>query len=482
MAGLTNTGFVPKRLNEIITGLRENAKPIFQDLVKPGEEVDTSDTSTIGRLIGLISLDLDQLWQAAQEVYQAFDTNSATGVALDNIVQYLGLSRKRGAPTVIRASVWGITNTFLPEGQFIKGDSSFQFSSTTPLNFLTSDIIGAGVEPTVLVTGQDSGFTFITDEGIFNVNRVIVDGDTTEIVLQDWLTQMGTFNLLGTSFEVSDGKFYVEVEDYFSYITITSTTGAIISEVKKRLTFNSVDNGDISAPLNSVTNILTPIYGWLSVNNEVSAERGSIEETDEQLRQRFRTSKAARAANMADALYAQLLELRDVEFARVYENRTESTGAQGQPPHSFMAIVRGGVSTDVADIVWKNTPLGIASHGNETVIIRDSQNFEREVKFSRAVDVPIYVNVEVQKTDSTFPENGLEQIRNAVVDYINERATFGESVIYTRMFTPVNSVPGHQINLLQIGRSALTMGESNIPMSWEEFPISGPEFVTVQFS
>ena len=53
MAGVTNTGFVPKRLGEIITGLKESAVPIFQDLVPPGEAVDTSDTSTIGRLIRL---------------------------------------------------------------------------------------------------------------------------------------------------------------------------------------------------------------------------------------------------------------------------------------------------------------------------------------------------------------------------------------------------------------------------------------------
>ena len=56
MAGVTNAGFVPKRFNEIITSLQENAKPIFQDLVQPGEEVDVGDTSTIGRLIGLVAL------------------------------------------------------------------------------------------------------------------------------------------------------------------------------------------------------------------------------------------------------------------------------------------------------------------------------------------------------------------------------------------------------------------------------------------
>ena len=55
MAGVTNAGFVPKRFNEIHAGLEAVAKSIFQDLVKPGEEFDTSDTSTLGRFIGLIT-------------------------------------------------------------------------------------------------------------------------------------------------------------------------------------------------------------------------------------------------------------------------------------------------------------------------------------------------------------------------------------------------------------------------------------------
>ena len=94
MAGVTETGFVTKRLGEIITGLKENAKPIFQDLVPPGDEVDTGDTSTIGRFVGLVSPSLDDLWQAAHSIYLAFDINSATGVSLDNLVEIGGIVRQ----------------------------------------------------------------------------------------------------------------------------------------------------------------------------------------------------------------------------------------------------------------------------------------------------------------------------------------------------------------------------------------------------
>lgn len=479
MAGVTNTGFVPKRLGEIITGLKESAVPIFQDLVPPGEAVDTSDTSTIGRLIGLVSTDLDELWQALQQVYQAFDPNSATGVALDNIVQYLGVTRRLGSPTVLRTSVWGQTNTFLPQGQVIRNVEGDKFTSTTQLTFSTSDLIGFAVSPTTLVVGDEAGFTFIVQEGIYSVSHTVQAGDTTEDVLEAWRVELDAYGLEREDFYVDAGKFYVVLKEYFAYVTVPTLTNSAIVEVKKRLTFNSDDQGDIPAPLNTVTTILTPVFGWLSISNEISAEVGSVYETDEQLRERFRVSKAVRANNTSEALYSQLLELEDVDFVRVYENMTDITDTKGLPPHSFMAIVRGGTDTDVGRIIWNNKPLGIASFGTTTVVVRDSQNIEREVMFSRATAVPVYVNVVVTKTDNTFPDDGVEQIRTAVVNYINTRNTFGEDVIYTRLFTPINNIPGHQVDTLEIGTSPATLAVGNIPMTWAEYPITLPEYVTV---
>lgn len=479
MAGVTNAGFVPKRLGDIITGLKENAKPIFQDLVPPGQEVDTSDTSTIGRLIGLIAPDMDELWQSAQQVYQAFDPNSATGVALDNIVQYIGVTRQVGSPTVLRTSVWGQTNTLLPQGQVIRNEDGDKFTSTTQLTLSINDALGFAIRPTALVVGQTVGFTIIVQDGIYSVEHEVMEGDTVEDVLDAWLTEFEAFDLQREDAYIDGDKFYVVLKDYYAYITIPSLVNVSVVEVKKRLTFNSNEEGDIPAPINTVTTILTPVFGWLSVTNELTAEKGTVYETDDQLRYRFRISKAVRANNTSEALYSQLLELEDVEFVRVYENMSDVEDTMGLPPHSFMAIVRGGTDTNVAQVVWNNTPLGINSFGNTVVIIRDSQNIERGINFSRAVEVPVYVSIVVKKTDNTFPDNGVELIRAAVVDYINNRDTFGEDVIYTRLFTPINNVPGHQVDSLLIGKTSTPTGTTNIPMSWSEYPITFPEYVNV---
>lgn len=479
MAGVTINGFVPKRFPEIITGLRESAKPIFQDLVKPGEEVDTGDTSTIGRLIGLIAPDLDELWQAAQQVYQAFDPNSASGVALDNVVQYMGVTRRQGAPTVVRASVWGENGVVLPQGQAIRNTTGDLFESVAELQFNINDIIGFAAVPSTIVVGQSCDFTLIVDEGIFTVEHEVQDGETADDILESWKTQFDNFALTRFSNRIDGGKFYIEVNDYFSYIVLTSLVNSTAVEMKKRLTFNSAEEGEIAAPINTLTQIVTPVYGWISVNNELTAEPGTSYEDDEALRLRFRISKAVRASNMAESLYSQLIELEDVQYVRIYENMTNEVDLLGLPAHSFMALVEGGVSTNIGEIVWNNKPLGIASFGQESVVVRDSQNIERVVYFSRPVRVPVYVRVVISKVSTDLPEDAVDRIREEVVNYINTGIPMGSNVVYTRMFSPINKVEGHQIDVLEIGRTSGDLAPANMTMDWNERVFTLPEYVDV---
>jgi uncharacterized phage protein gp47/JayE len=479
MAGVTVNGFVPKRLNEIIRSLEDNAKPIFQDLVKPGEEVDVSANSTIGRMIGLVSLDLDELWQGLQQVYQAFDPNSAEGVALENIVQYMAVQRRQGRPTVVRSSVWGDIGVSLPQGQVVRSVTGQDFLSTMGITFTNSDILGGAILPTNLTEGEVVSFTTIVDEGIYTISHTNGPSETEATISESFKTEFDALGLTRFTTEVRNGRFYVWVNEYFSYITLPTVVGCSIVEVKKRLPFESSVEGDFEVPIGTFTNIVTPVFGWTSVTNDFSAEAGSVYESDEELRDRFRVSKAVRASNLAESLYSQLLELESVTFVRVYENMTDAVDLLGLPPHSFMAVVRGGANNDIGKIVWNNKPLGIGSHGNTSVVVRDSQNREREVKFSRASDVLVYVDVVVEKTDNTLPDDAADQIREAILDYINEQTSFGESVYYTRLFTPVNTVSGHQITSLTLGRDPLMMSQSNLVINWDEYPFALPESISV---
>src|SRR6185369_5420030 len=154
MAGVTNAGFVIKRLAEILADDRALAVQLFQDLIVPGDIVDTSDSSALGRLISLAAPSEADLWEAAQEVYAAFDPNSATGIALDNLVAYAGLTRKEQTFTTSSILVAGDTNTLIPVGQtVISSTTGEQFTTTGAISLAASNASGITVS---VVTLQNS--------------------------------------------------------------------------------------------------------------------------------------------------------------------------------------------------------------------------------------------------------------------------------------------------------------------------------------
>jgi len=164
------------------------------------------------------------------------------------------------------------------------------------------------------------------------------------------------------------------------------------------------------------------------------------DETYEEFRTRYKVSVAAKGKNNADSLFGQLLELADVTDAKVVENKTNVV-ENGIPPHQFLSVVEGGTNTEIADIIWKNTPQGIDSFGAITEQITDQQGDFQNVNFSRPSNIPIYFEINVT-VDSSFPIDGENQIKEAIVLYGDTNFTINKEVILSRFYTPINTVLG----------------------------------------
>jgi uncharacterized phage protein gp47/JayE len=162
----------------------------------------------------------------------------------------------------------------------------------------------------------------------------------------------------------------------------------------------------------------------------------------------------------------------------IYENDTDVTDANGIPAHSFMPIVLGGISTNIAQAIWENKPLGIRSYGNTIVTIYDSQGFPHDIGFERPNPVPIYISLDLT-TNSEFPQDGEQVIKDAIAAYMEANFGIGEDVIYSRLYTPINSVPGHYINSLTIGTSPSPVGTSNIPIAFNELFSLDPNNIVI---
>ena len=463
MAGVTDSGFVIKRLAEILSDDRALAVQLFQDLVLPGDIVDTSDSSALGRLIALASPSEADLWEAAQEVYAAFDPNSATGIALDNLVAYAGITRKEQTFTTSSILVAGDTNTLIPVGQTVSSSTTGeQFTTVGAISLSPSSASGITVS---VVTLQDSTAYTITYANTTTSNTITFTSDASATVaeilagLQSVIA--GAHPTLTAS--VVGNDLIINRNDIFQTVNFTTSVNLGITKVRTVGEVVAVESGIIEQPANTIDTILTPMLGWDSVNNPVAATPGEDRETDEQLRLRFRNGKFDRATNTLDAIYSALINLDNVSEVTIYENDTSVVDGNGVPAHSFLPIVVGGLSTDIANAIWDNKPIGILSYGNTTVVINDSQSppFPHNVSFSRPAPVVIYISIDIT-TDVNFPANGNDAIKSALIDYFTANLGTGDDVIYSRLYTPINSVQGHEVVSLKVGTAPAPTGTTNI--------------------
>lgn len=467
--GLTNQGFVVKRLDDILTESRQTAAQIFQDLVGPEDVVDTSDSSTLGRFINLFSISEAQLWELGQLLYSSFDPNSATGVALDNLVQYGGIQRQPPTYSNTTALFTGDNGTEVPLDSIIGSavhPNTFRVAS--PVTLTPSLVSGIGVIVNSVQNSTIYSVTYTVNSGTSsNTVTYTSDSTATEAEILAGLNSLITSAHPLLNSEIVGGVLQITKDEIFQPSDFTVSSNLIIETVTKTGQLIAEEVGPVQAQANTLNVIKTPTIGWDSVTNPIAVSEGSFIETDEELRLRFRNTKFERSSNIMDSLYSALISLDGVESVNVYENDTSVEDVNGLPPHSFTVVILGGSSEEIAQTIWRNKPMGIGSNGDTFVDVTDSQGFTQRVYFERPDPITIYIDMEIEY-DEQYPADGAEQIKSAIIEYAKENFSVGEDIIYTRLYTPINSVPGFQVNSLTLGTSPNPVGMSNIPIAFNE--------------
>lgn len=464
---LTAEGLVIKRLSELLAERRQLAVQLFQDLVPPNGVVDTSTSSTLGRLIDLSCPSDADLWEAIQQVYSAFDPNSATGIPLDNLVALGGITRFQNTYTTAQALFTGDNGTLIPAGSVVS-------SATTGERF---NVLGSVALSPSVAAGAVFSVTNVQNNAVYSITYArLTSSSTVSFTSGASATQASIVGGLKAEIDanhpslvatVVGSTLKVDLADIFQTVSFSKSSNLGITKVTKLGDVQAENFGPIEQPVNTITTIATPVLGWDSVSNPISANTGRFKETDAELRERFRVSKFERASNILESLYSALINLDAVEQVVIYENDTDVTDDKGIPAHSFLPIVLGGISTNIAQTIWENKPLGIRSYGNTSVTIYDSQGFPHDIGFERPNPVNVYISIELQ-TDSNYPQDGDAVMKSAIAAYMEANFGIGDDIVYSRLYTPVNSVPGHQVLDLSIGTSPNPTGKVNIPVNFKE--------------
>lgn len=370
MTEVTSLGFLRTRLDERYEQLKEAVRAIF------GEDIDLDPDSIDGQTLGIFAEAISNLDQLAEDTYNSFNPQSATGAALARLVQLNGIRQLTGAYSLVDLLCGGTTGTLIPAGSLVK-------SATTGYEFQT-------------------------------INDATIGGDGTVVVP-------------------------ARAQEY----------------------------GSTAALAGTLTKISTPWYGWQTVTNPSDAVIGRAQETDEQLRIRRRRSTSTPATAIVDSMRGALSNLNGVLQAEVYENYTGAVDSNGQIAHSIYCVVEGGDEQEIWDTIFAKKSAGCDMVGTSVGTTLDSYGNPHQIKFSRPTDVNVYVVINLA-IRAGWPTDGVQRIQDAIVAWSASGQSIGEEVIQSRIFEPVNSVPGHSVASLFIGTTANPATADNIEVTFDQ--------------
>jgi uncharacterized phage protein gp47/JayE len=183
------------------------------------------------------------------------------------------------------------------------------------------------------------------------------------------------------------------------------------------LTATCTTPGAITADIGTITQILTPVPGWQTVNNDVSAFVGNPVESDAELRRRQTQSVANPAQTVVLGIQGAIENLEGVLRAMVYENPTGTIDINGIPAHAMAVVVEGGDATEIATAVALRKTPGSPTYGSTTLIIYDNRGIPNQINFFELFLVPITVHITL-KALAGFTQSIEQEITNQVVLFL----------------------------------------------------------------
>lgn len=266
------------------------------------------------------------------------------------------------------------------------------------------------------------------------------------------------------------------------YITLKS---GVITDGSVTLPASAVVPGPDGNTVENTINLITnPKSGVDTVTNVKAFEGGRNTETDAEFRERYYLSVDFAGGVNIDAIVAEVYESVEAVIAVTgEENDTDEISASGLPPHSIEIVAYGGLDEDVATAIYRRKAAGIETFGNTVVGVVTASGTTKDIRFSRPTPVSVWVKVSGLVTDSTFPLDGIEQIKQCLVSYIgaNTRGglNIGQNVICVALPTQVFKVPGVVDFDLQISADGKTFGWENIEVAAREKAVTDESMVAV---
>ena len=319
-------------------------------------------------------------------------------------------------------------------------------------------------------------YSFLLNSSV-RASYVAQSGDVATTVYARLITQIADSDWNGSV--DNNGNLVLSQKDRRYGGRVVPTENMEVVEVGSPVIFIAENTGPLDPEIGSITEINTIYDGWTRCSNETAAYVGRDNETATELRQRYAAAVYAKSVSMKESIKAGLMELQGVDNVTIYENRSDVT-VDGLKPHSFLAIVHGGDDMEIAQAILNKAPIGIDTNGDIELEVKDSEGTAEKVRFSRPVEVPIWVKVIIHEyKEETLPGDLVNTVKKIVVD-TGKKLNMGVDVISQRFVGPIYSeVNGISYLDISISKDGSNYVDKSIPIDRGEVATFSTERVTV---
>jgi uncharacterized phage protein gp47/JayE len=430
MAGLTPQGFVIKPFDEIQSEKEQELSDAFSLL---GQELDLRPESVVGQLIGIGTETDADFWALLQFIYFSQYPEFASGMALDLACSLTRTTRIKATPTQVEAIVYGLDTTVIPAlSQAADAETGKLYNTLSDVTITKALAVSATLSINTVGTGA---YTVTVNSVPYT--HTATGTPTVASILTGLQTALSGAPLVAVN---AESLLTLTSGTAFAFTTSSNIT---INQVGSVATFFGVDAGADPLPASALADIATPIAGWVSINNLVDGVTGLARESDEALRLR-------RARARDNSALGAIENLVGVTDAKIKENNTDSTDSDSVPRQHIWAIVEGGDNSQIASAIVLNKAAGIGTYGTGGAVTVNLVSPNTGDTFPIKFDRPNYLEplIEVEYTiTGAFPPDGVQQIKDALVAF-GDSLKISESMNYSRLYTPVNTIPGMKVDIL----------------------------------
>ena len=235
---------------------------------------------------------------------------------------------------------------------------------------------------------------------------------------------------------------------------------------------------ETNVPANSITVEANPDDEIISVTNPEKAGGGQDLETDDVYRERLRMENAARPGSTTAGIRSALMNLPGVREVNIVQNPFAEADKYGNPPYSVHIYCLGGNKQDIADCLADYIAAGITMVGRQELMVKDATGNPLKINFDFATEKSIYAKVVINTTDAWNIDQGADDIKYSVADYINE-LQMGDPLYITRLYGPVYAIEGVDDASITIGTEPDKLTNVDVKQKDFEDAICDPENVEV---